>query len=124
MKRNPDDPRLPAFSQGEWTFDDKPKRGQQWQVVNPEGYQVATSPGPNSGQPELDEQDRINMHLIAAAPDLLACVFGLLTNFPGLLPESDWKPGDNENLVAWLEDQAPYWRDALKKAGVDLKAKS
>lgn len=55
-----------------WTFKEKPGRHEQWAVKSADGYSVVSSPGPDSGHPELDAQDLVNLRLIATLPKLLA----------------------------------------------------
>ena len=55
--------------------------------------------------------------LVAAAPVLYACVKGLLE----LLMDADSVSGSD--VVSWLSEQVPYWKDALDACEVDLNAR-
>jgi hypothetical protein len=64
-----------------------------------------------------------NAALIAAAPDLAACVASLVANYPQLFdeeqdPRDTFTAEDAEGLLGWFEEQGWYWVKALKKAGL------
>lgn len=37
-----------------------------------------------------------------------------------VIGKRELRESEKDCLVEWLQEQAPYWRDALKKAGVEL----
>lgn len=91
-------------------------------IFDADGQYVAIVHGANCGgrYPKSDpnarsrhERAMANRALLAASPDLLSCVEGLLANFPELGTD---KPLSGADVIDWLNDQAPYWRAAVKKA--------
>jgi hypothetical protein len=92
-------------TEGPWEFERKPGLG----------FEIYSNEGPilkiNGGMIPTEHDAKI----MTAAPELLACVEGLLTNFPQLGTDEDLNGAD---LVDWINDQLPYWKLALKKAGV------
>jgi hypothetical protein len=56
--------------------------------------------------------------LISASPDLLMCLESFFANWPEFdETHADFdKPVNGADLVDWFNDQAPYWKEALKKA--------
>lgn len=120
MKRDQNDSRLPNISPIPWGLEVVPRGS--WNIIASDGYGVTGIP---FDEQYGDDADAGNAKVIAAAPDLLACVFGLMVNFPelqeGVVDDPYWWDRTNGlTVVAWLRDQAPYWRAALEKAGVEL----
>jgi hypothetical protein len=68
--------------------------------------------------PEQPDELSANARLIAAAPDLLACVHSFLSNWPQFDAESEdyGIEVSGADLVDWCAEQAWYWKQALNKA--------
>lgn len=115
LKRDADDPRLPAWTGGEWSVESD---GLAFSVVGPPkapGYFGAL----------ISEADA---KACAISKEAICHLFGLMTNFPKLGKERKWEGSQIEeclaaDALAWLDEQAPYICETLKKAGVDLEAK-
>lgn len=128
--RDPNDARLPALSDGGWwaCFLQNNSKGKEVEhkshkLVDPNSWVYSEVHATKTIVATADyatERDLGNFLVMAASKAMLGHLFGLLVNFPGIREGKDWDPGDNSELVAWLEEQVPYWEETLRAAGVEL----
>ncbi len=109
----------PDFTLGDW---------EMVMLADGTGYLVQGGPAKQTicEMPKKTERglhranNEANARVIAASTDAVSCLVAFCSNWPQFNPEDErYDTGVNgADLVDWLNDQAPYFFDALKKAGL------